>query len=227
MATDNDDRAIAFRWLERVLSKDGPASPIEKLVMVGVFQRINWNTGEGFFESARTLGDRLGLGKSTVAACLARACVVGPFLRRTARAAGPESWRRGFTYSLSIPARTEQLIAVQQDGQKGGLCPLRTDSLSVDVESLSANSRTDSPSDSPMKPSEHADAPAPKARAPRSSLKTTPEVPDSTAAWARARARAAAIRFREPDPGESIGHYSGAVIVAEVQAKATAQRGAA
>lgn len=43
-------------------------------------------------------------------------------------------------------------------------------------------------------------------------------------AWQRAKARAAASGFREPEPGESIGHYSGAVIVAEVELKAATRR---
>jgi hypothetical protein len=98
-----DARPVAFRWLELVLSKHGPASPKTKLVLAAVFQRIDWDTGAGFFESSRSLAERLGLSKSTAAWALRSACDVGPFLKRKERACGKEPWRRGFTYSLAFP----------------------------------------------------------------------------------------------------------------------------
>jgi hypothetical protein len=81
---------LAIRWLNALYS-DRCALPIAtKGVLCGIFVRIDWESGRGYFEAARSLGKRANCGKNTVTRHLTKAVNAG-WLMRTTRAVKGES----------------------------------------------------------------------------------------------------------------------------------------
>lgn len=112
--------ARAFQWLAVVLSERGPPEPLTKLVLCAVFQRVNWETGRGFFEASRTLARRLGLNKDTVNKHLGLAtseCWLTRTKRSRTDAKGNE--RHGFVYALSF----KHLVSEQTAQKADSRCP--------------------------------------------------------------------------------------------------------
>lgn len=210
------ERPLAFRWLDRVLSPEGPPSRNTKLVLAAVFQRIDWKTGDGYFEAARTLSARLGIGKSMAAQQLCEAVRLG-WLTREPRAVTGKPERRGYVYALKLPESVSGLHGQRHEavsgpagqrheavsgetGQKKELCPVSQAPVSGFTATCVRPDRTDSPL-TLHRNSQSADARTHEARAPRTEPGPQPNMPRSLALRVqRITDRLTTRRIAERDP---------------------------
>jgi hypothetical protein len=205
---------LAIRWLNALYS-DRCALPIAtKGVLCGIFVRIDWESGRGYFEAARSLGKRANCGKNTVTRHLTKAVNAG-WLMRTTRAVKGE--RHGFTYSLAIPAVSvesghndappqapddapPQAPVSQERGHKDkGPCPHSPQPVSLFLNGCVRQMGTYSPSDSP---STHRGAGAPRKKRP-------PNLRAKIEAAARTSSLRADFDNEHPDVAEVIRRLGG------------------
>lgn len=111
------------------MGKDGPRSPITRVVLMALFLRFDWSNPQACFEGVRSLAVRTGLSKDSVARHL-RLAVEAGWLSRAPRAAKGSRNRAGYTYDIRFPSLRVSVPIRHKTARGENLRLIRTASVS-------------------------------------------------------------------------------------------------